>query len=320
MVFSSGVLDPAAADRRFDAMVSLAEFVPFAKQPIVVRSSGEVVGYAGVDLYRLFGRPVLEFGWRLVPPARGRGCATEAARALVETAKAVYDGEIVTMIDPANEPSARVAAKVGFEGWKRGVVEGYPTDLSILRCRGEGLGPDLVTFRPMVEDDLGSMRSWLAADHVQAWWRDPSAPNRVEQKYGPRIAGTSPTEMFVVEFLGRPIGFAQRYLLRDHPDWARTLAHTGLSFDEAAGIDYAIGHPHLIGRGLGSELIERFTASLLHDHPDATEIVVTPQTANRGSCRVLDKAGYELRWTGRLESSDPGDEGLAALYSFRRQG
>lgn len=46
--------------------------------------------------------------------------------------------------------------------------------------------------------------------------------------------------------------------------------------------------------------------------------MAAPQTANRASCRVLEKAGYELEWTGLLQSDDPSDAGPAALYVRQR--
>ena len=58
---------------RFDEMLERAEDLPFAKQPVIERSSGEIVGYAGVNWFDFESRRRLEFGWRLVPEARGRG-------------------------------------------------------------------------------------------------------------------------------------------------------------------------------------------------------------------------------------------------------
>jgi RimJ/RimL family protein N-acetyltransferase len=48
MVFSDGVHDLASANRRFDEMLRAANELPFAKQPVVERASGRVVGYSGV--------------------------------------------------------------------------------------------------------------------------------------------------------------------------------------------------------------------------------------------------------------------------------
>lgn len=65
-------------------------------------------------------------------------------------------------------------------------------------------------------------------------------------------------------------------------------------------------------------MIGAFSADLFAAHPDIEVIVVAPQAANRASCRVLEKAGYERVWTGMLDSDDPSDAGLAAVYRLER--
>jgi RimJ/RimL family protein N-acetyltransferase len=137
MVFSDGVLTPAEAHQRFDRMLALADEVPFAKQPVIERSTGRVVGYSGVDRFELEGTPCLEFGWRLVPEARGRGYATEAGRALLDRAAEVFSGEIIAMVDPSNAPSRNVAEKLGFAFWKQALVEGWVTDILRLWIGGK---------------------------------------------------------------------------------------------------------------------------------------------------------------------------------------
>jgi RimJ/RimL family protein N-acetyltransferase len=129
MVFSGGVLDAEAAHRRFDHMLAMNGEVGFAKQPVVERLSGTIVGYVGVDRFELDGRRVFELGWRLVPEARGRGYATEAGRALLDLAAETYRGEIFAIIDPRNRPSQNVARKLGFAYWKQSVVDGFLDDL-----------------------------------------------------------------------------------------------------------------------------------------------------------------------------------------------
>jgi RimJ/RimL family protein N-acetyltransferase len=128
MVFA-GVLTAAEAHRRFDRMLALATELPFAKQPVVERATGRVVGYSGVDRFALEGESCLEYGWRLEAEARGKGYATEAGQALLARAAEVFEGEIIAMIDPSNTPSRRVADKLGFRFWKRTLIEGDETDL-----------------------------------------------------------------------------------------------------------------------------------------------------------------------------------------------
>ena len=133
MVFSAGVLDERAANERFDEMLVRAAELPFAKQPIIERSTGTIVGYAGVDTFPFEGEPRLEFGWRLAAGARGCGYATEATKAVLELARSTYEGDILAMIDPRNVASQNVARKVGFRFWKQALVDGYLVRLYRLR-------------------------------------------------------------------------------------------------------------------------------------------------------------------------------------------
>ncbi|HWS45666.1 MAG TPA: GNAT family N-acetyltransferase [Acidimicrobiia bacterium] len=118
MEFSAGVEDVASANARFDTMLDTADHVPFAKQPVIERSSGEIVGYSGAAWFELEARPRLEFGYRLVPDARGHGYATEAGRAVLAIAAESFHGELLAMIDRQNLASKRVIGKLGFAFWK----------------------------------------------------------------------------------------------------------------------------------------------------------------------------------------------------------
>ncbi len=129
MEFSAGVHDVASANARFDGMLWTAERVSFAKQPIIVRSSAEIVGYSGAAWFELDGAPRLEFGYRLVPRARGQGYATEAGLAVLAVAAESFRGELLAMIDPRNMASKGVIGKLGFEFWKVANIDGYRIEL-----------------------------------------------------------------------------------------------------------------------------------------------------------------------------------------------
>jgi RimJ/RimL family protein N-acetyltransferase len=133
MVFSGGALSPGEANERFDQMVVRCAEIPFAKQPIVERCSGAVIGYTGVDRIELDGRPWLEWGYRLAPAARGKGYATEASELLITAASTVYSGDILAIIHPDNEPSQNVSHKLGFRYWKTAAVMGEVRNLYRLR-------------------------------------------------------------------------------------------------------------------------------------------------------------------------------------------
>jgi RimJ/RimL family protein N-acetyltransferase len=59
--------------------------------------------------------PAVEVGWRLARPAWGRGLATEGARASLDHAFGPLNLEsVISVIDPANHRSVRVAEKLGM--------------------------------------------------------------------------------------------------------------------------------------------------------------------------------------------------------------
>lgn len=76
------------------------------------RAGGAFLGRAG--LLQPHGWPGLEVGWALAPAARGQGYATEAARAALDWAFETFAPDrIVSLIDPRNAASQRVARRLG---------------------------------------------------------------------------------------------------------------------------------------------------------------------------------------------------------------
>ena len=133
MVFSSGVQGVAGANRRFDKMLVRAEELPFAKQPVIERATGTIIGYSGASWHEFEGRNRLEFGYRLVAEARGRGYATEASQAVLVRAAETFRGEMLAFIDPRNHASQNVAHKLGFRFWKQAIVDCYLDNIYTLK-------------------------------------------------------------------------------------------------------------------------------------------------------------------------------------------
>jgi hypothetical protein len=96
VIFSSGVLTTDAAHHRFDEMLARGAELAFAKQPVMERSTGIIVGYA-----------------------------TEASRAVLAKAAETFRGKVLAMIDPTNHAAQNVARKLGFTFWKQAAVDGY---------------------------------------------------------------------------------------------------------------------------------------------------------------------------------------------------
>jgi aminoglycoside 6'-N-acetyltransferase len=194
-------------------------------------------------------------------------------------------------------------------------------------------GPDsqgrpAVNLRSMTRDDFPALATWLRAPHVEAWfpWLHGEIPARdaVEAEYGPCIDGTDPTELFVIETEGQPVGFIQRYRISDNPSWAAALSAAGESSAAmgdtraAVGFDYAIGVPDATGRGVGSETVRQLLAETFGRYPDVDSVIVAMQQANRASWRALERVGFERRWAGLLDSPDPSDAGPSYIYVISR--
>jgi len=174
-----------------------------------------------------------------------------------------------------------------------------------------------ITFRPLRREDFVRLGTWMREPHVAQWWRDVTGPAALEADYGPAIDGDDPTEMFIVEVDGEPIGLIQRYENDDYPDWKRALDGTGVD-ERSVGLDYLIGLRERIGVGLGTAMIGQFVVDTWSRYPEISLIAVAVQQGNRRSWRALEKTGFERAWAGTLDSDDPSDSGPSYLYLLRR--
>ena len=174
--------------------------------------------------------------------------------------------------------------------------------------------PD-VSWRPLAEEDLPALATWLAEPGVARWWREPSDLVSVRAKYAPRVLAAERTEVFVVLVDGHAAGIVQRYRAADDEDWQAILraADPAIAALRSAGIDYLIGVPELRGRGIGSALLAAFTDALLAEWVDVDAVVTSVLADNVASWRALEHAGFFRSWTGQLASDDPSDQGESYL-------
>jgi 8-oxo-dGTP pyrophosphatase MutT (NUDIX family) len=165
-----------------------------------------------------------------------------------------------------------------------------------------------IAFRRLATTDLPVLVSWQNAPHSARWFPEKLDLAAAERKYGPRIAGDSPVAVHIAVVGGRDAGFLQHYPVGESPEYAEA---TGLP--DAVAIDYAIGVPELIGRGLGPQLIWSYLRDVVRSaHPAAGHAVADPDVANSRSIRALEKAGFTRRGVlaGRAE---PGEQQLCVL-------
>lgn len=165
----------------------------------------------------------------------------------------------------------------------------------------EDLRHDAFSFEPLRHEHLGTLARWLAADHVAPWFGPPAGAE--EDPLGERDA----VRRFVASLAGRPIGLIQIYRSSDFPDNAAVV---GGRIGEV-GIDYLIGEPELIGRGLGPALINAFLERHASGRGDVGGVRVDVSEANERSWRCLEKLGFSRDREG---VAIPGQDGRHYVY------
>jgi RimJ/RimL family protein N-acetyltransferase len=117
----------AQSDELFDAIQLHWEQRGFGLWCAAAREDpDECLGFVGLAVPSFLPSvlPAVEVGWRLARPAWGRGLATEGARAAVRHAFQELELEgVISIIDPDNARSIRVAEKLGM---RRGAAHVHP--------------------------------------------------------------------------------------------------------------------------------------------------------------------------------------------------
>ena len=168
-----------------------------------------------------------------------------------------------------------------------------------------------IGFRRLGRDDLGLMYQWLRREHVRRWWDEHESYEDVADHYLPAIEGRRAVDLYVILLGGRPVGFIQKYLLVDHPDFA---ALVGLGAG-VAGVDLFVGEEELTGKGLGTDVLRAFVRDVVFAEPGTTVCIADPDVRNTASIRAFEKAGF--RRVG--EFFDPNEDQLHLLVRLNRE-
>ena len=130
--------------------------------------------------------------------------------------------------------------------------------------------------------------------------KTPLSLEAARTKLLPRIRGADPTLMHIASVDGRPFGHVQSYFIMETPTYAEEI---GVS--EGVGMDYFIGEPDLIGRGLGHAMLAAYLRDVLFPaFPNERRCIVCYETANEASGGVLRSLGFR-REKALIESGVP---------------
>src|SRR6478672_8619393 len=141
-----------------------------------------------------------------------------------------------------------------------------------------------VAFRPLAEDDLPALFSWLNEPHVARGYAPaPSTFAEVVARYGPRTEPGNVVRAFVVAIDGREAGYAQAYAVEDFADYAATLGTERGTF----GVDLFLAAAAPPRRGLGPRVIRRFVDQVVFREHGAIACVADPTEANPAAVRAF---------------------------------
>jgi aminoglycoside 6'-N-acetyltransferase len=163
----------------------------------------------------------------------------------------------------------------------------------------------MLALRDMRADDLPLVATWLAEPHVARWYLAGSSVEREVDDLRRSVSGAQPLHALMVLDDDAMVGWCQWYRCDIDPDWAADMgAEPG-----DVGVDYAIGDPARVGRGVGTALVATLVRHVRTEHPGAG-LMSDPDARNMASRRVLEKNGFRLVAVKALPS-EPTDDPMA---------
>ena len=169
-------------------------------------------------------------------------------------------------------------------------------------------------FRRATRADFPLLARWLGTPHVARFWNHETTPEAIERDFGGSVDGTEPSDDFIVEDAGVPVGFIQRSRICDYADEHIELIALADAPQDALTIDYFIGEGAATGRGVGTRMIREFTDLCFADCPSASAIIVPVIAGNPASWKALAAAGYERIAEGHIPPDNPIDDGWHVVY------
>ncbi|MBU5484241.1 acetyltransferase [Clostridium sp. MSJ-11] len=145
---------------------------------------------------------------------------------------------------------------------------------------------NLIKLRVFRDEDMGLFKKWLYTTHVAKWYHEPlDWIDEVEKRNSEFVW----LHHYIVEHEDKPIGFCQFYEYYNSGEtWNGDTDVNG-----TYSIDYMIGEPNYLGKGLGKQIIRALVSKISH-HNNAKRIIVQPEEENKASCGVLLSCGFEF--------------------------
>lgn len=123
-----GPLNKEQAEKYFEKRV-LSHYKEhgFGLFALFLKENKKFIGFSGLIRQTIDGKQEIELAYRLHPQFWSQGFATEAAIAVTEYAfQKLHPEYLISIIDPNNERSLKVAKRIGMQFWKETLFHGIP--------------------------------------------------------------------------------------------------------------------------------------------------------------------------------------------------
>ena len=159
-----------------------------------------------------------------------------------------------------------------------------------------------IAFRRLVEEDLPTLFTWLVKPHVvRGYAAAPLSFAEVAAKFGPRTQADCPVRAYIVTCDGIESGYIQAYAVAGFADYAEQLQ----CGPGVVGMDLFLAEEALLGRGLGTRVIETFATQVAFADPSVEACIAGPAEGNTACIRAFERAGFR-RWKRvRLDGAAP---------------
>ncbi|MBM3197580.1 MAG: GNAT family N-acetyltransferase [Chlamydiae bacterium] len=158
-----------------------------------------------------------------------------------------------------------------------------------------------IAFEPLAADHFILLHKWIQEPHVWQWWGEGKSwtLDEITAKYNSYTLRykidrgiKKAIHPFIINFQGQPIGFIQFYNAFDFPrdDGFDVQEIWDRKNESLAALDFYIGEPAYIGKGLGSQVLRFFLQTQVFKQYDAC--LVDPEKNNKIALKTYSKAGF----------------------------
>ena len=157
-----------------------------------------------------------------------------------------------------------------------------------------------ISFQALQMDHVDKLYKWMQTPHVWRWWGEGKSCSRDDiiekytsftQRYKKDQDVNKPIFAFVICVDNCPIGYIQCYNAFDFPREGFEIGDLWKDHNKSlAAIDFYIGEPEYVGKGLGRNILEEFLKAHVFSRVEAC--LVDPDKNNNVAIKTYSKAGF----------------------------